>query len=80
MISTIIGITGMFCILSAFVLDEFTKINRETKLNNSINLIGSSMLVYYAFAIKAWPFFVLNSVWAIASIVKMGFFIGKKRE
>ena len=65
------GIIGMFFILFSFILDEFTKINRETRLNNLINLIGALALVYYAFKIKAIPFLVLNLIWVITSIVKI---------
>jgi len=80
MFAGLIGIIGMFFILSAFILDEFTKINRETRINNLVNLIGSAMLVYYAFTIKALPFIILNSVWVVASIIKMELFMKKKRR
>jgi len=66
-----LGIIGMLFILFSFILDEFTKINRETRINNLINVLGSSMMVYYAFKIKAWPFLILNLIWAVTSLVKI---------
>ena len=70
-ISFIIGVLGMLLVLLAFVLDEFIpKFNQNTILYNLINILGSGMLLYYAFSIRSWPFIVLNTVWLIAALVK----------
>ena len=72
-LSFIIGVVGMLFILLAFVLDEFVKtFNQNTLIYNSINIVGSGLLVYYAFSIRSWPFMVLNIVWLIAALVKSG--------
>ena len=72
-LSFIIGVVGMLFILLAFVLDEFIKtFNQNTLIYNSINIVGSGLLVYYAFSIHSWPFIVLNIVWLIAALVKSG--------
>jgi len=78
--SLIVGIVGMIFILVAFVLDEFyRKFNQSTVKYNILNIIGSAGLVYYAVALSAWPFFVLNIIWFIVAVLKlMG--ILKKRE
>ena len=73
MIELIIGIIGMVFILVSFVLDEFwKKFNQDTILYNIMNIIGSGMLIYYAWSLKGWPFFILNSVWLIAAGIKLG--------
>ena len=76
----VVGMVGMFFILVAFVLDEFYKnFNGSTVKYNVLNIIGSAGLVYYAVALSAWPFFVLNLVWFVVAVLKlMG--ILEKRE
>jgi len=72
MIELIIGIIGMVFILISFVLDEFwKKFNQDTILYNIMNIIGSGMLIYYAWSLEGWPFFILNSVWLIAAGIKL---------
>ena len=73
----IIGICGMAAILSAFVLDELgTKVNRDSKIYNTINIIGSSMLTYYAFVINSLPFLILNIVWFIFAVSRFSSLTG----
>jgi hypothetical protein len=68
----IIGIIGMFFILVGFVLDEFTKQWTKNSIRyNVINILGSGMLIYYAFTIASWPFVVLNVIWFISAVVKL---------
>ena len=76
----IVGIVGMIFILVAFVLDEFyKKFNGSTVKYNVLNIIGSAGLVYYAVALSAWPFLILNLIWFVVAMLKlMG--ILKKRE
>jgi len=72
MIEIIIGIVGMVFILTAFVLDEFyKKWNQNTIQYNVLNVIGAGLLVYYAYALKAWPFMILNGVWFITAFIKL---------
>ncbi len=59
-----IGIFGMVFILVAFVLDEFFKAWQQNSIRyNILNLVGSLLLSYYAYAIGSWPFIILNLVW-----------------
>ncbi len=63
-LSLVIGIGGMLFILVAFVLDEFFKTWQQNTLRyNILNLIGSLLLLFYAYAISSWPFIILNLVW-----------------
>ncbi|MBU0470312.1 MAG: hypothetical protein ABIG52_03445 [Nanoarchaeota archaeon] len=68
----IIGIVGMFFIVLGFVLEEFhQKWNQDTKKYNLVNILGSSLLIYYAVILNSIPFIILNSVWLIAATYKM---------
>ena len=47
------GLVGMLCILTAFILDEFVKkFNQNTIRYNLLNVVGSGLLLYYAFSLK----------------------------
>ena len=73
MIGLFIGIAGMVFILAAFVLDEFSrKFTSESVVGNLLNILGSGLLVYYAFTLRSWPFLILNLVWCGAAMVKLG--------
>lgn len=71
--SLMLGIVGMLCILIAFILDEFVKrFNQNTVGYNLLNIMGAGLLLYYAFSIRGWPFMVLNAVWLLAAVIKLG--------
>ncbi|MEK6900280.1 MAG: hypothetical protein AABX05_04095 [Nanoarchaeota archaeon] len=71
-IITSLGIIGVICILAAFLLDEFyKKVNPGTVIYNLLNIVGSALLMYYAYALKSWPFVALNSIWLSAALVKI---------
>lgn len=63
----IIGIIGMVCILLAFSMVQFKKWQASDLVYSWVNLLGSVLLVVYAVSGNAWPFIILNSVWAIVS-------------
>jgi len=70
--SLLVGITGVICILTAFILDEFyRKFNSETISYNLLNIAGSGLLIYYALILKSWPFVTLNAVWLAAAVIKI---------
>lgn len=79
MINTIIGIIGLLFILSAFILDEFSKkFNQDTVQYNVFNMIGSALLAWYAYTLNGWPFVVLNIVWFLVAGYKLVKIITKK--
>ncbi len=65
--SEIIGIIGAALVLVAFFLTNFRNVDEKTKADEICNLLGSLCLIYYAWVGGAWPFFVLNTVWALWS-------------
>ena len=70
--SLVAGIIGVVCILIAFILDEFyKKVNSETVPYNLLNIMGSGLLMYYAYTLQSWPFVALNAVWLIAAGIKL---------
>ncbi|MEW5897402.1 MAG: hypothetical protein AB1668_06930, partial [Nanoarchaeota archaeon] len=72
-INLLSGIAGMLCILTAFVLDEFfNKWSRDTVKYNLMNIVGSGLLIYYAYTLASWPFIILNSVWMLVAAIKLG--------
>ena len=79
MIGLVTGIVGMFFILLAFILDEFYKwCRQDTVLYNSMNIVGSGLLSYYAFISNVWPFLILNMVWFVVAVVKLVEIVKKK--
>ncbi len=73
-VELILGVVGMLCILVAFLFDEFWGdiINENTIAYNLLNIVGSGLLGYYGLTLQAWPFVVLNGVWFVAAVIKLG--------
>lgn len=69
--SLLVGIIGVIFILAAFILDEFYKrLNSETVPYNLLNIVGSGLLMYYAYTLQSWPFLFLNVVWMAVAVIK----------
>ncbi len=76
------GLLGMLLILIAFFMVQAHKWSQDGLTYDMINFVGSALLVIYGVAGKAWPFVILNGVWAIYSlkdVVKDMIERGKKR-
>jgi len=67
----IIGIVGAILLLFGFIVRKNKKIGVGTVFFNVLNLFGSTFLTLYAWDGAAWPFFILNGVWAIDSAVAL---------
>lgn len=74
---TIIGILGAGLILIGFLANEFGKLTAESFRYDLINLVGSVLLIWYGVELSAWPFVVLNSIWALVSLRDVVKKIGK---
>ena len=64
----LMGIGGMILILIAFFMVQAHKWSQDALIYDAVNFLGSTLLVIYGVAGKAWPFVVLNGVWAIYSL------------
>lgn len=74
-----IGLIGMALILVAFILNEVSgHIDRESKEYNILNILGSTFLIFYAYALSSWPFLILNIVWAIVAVWKLSTLLMRK--
>lgn len=64
----ILGIIGMICILVGFLLTQLHIWTQDQIRYDIVNFIGSALLVIYALEARAWPFVILNGVWALYSL------------
>ena len=75
----IIGISGMVLILFAFFMNQTNRWKNSSLSYDLINLIGSVFLIIYAIPPRAWPFIILNGVWAFVSLRDVITDLRKKR-
>lgn len=64
----ILGLIGAFLILLAFFMNQVHKWKSDSVLYDIVNIIGSLLLAYYSYVLQAWPFLVLNIIWAGVSL------------
>lgn len=64
----LMGIAGMLGILAGFLLIQTHKVTADSLLYDVLNFGGSALLVIYGVAGKAWPFVILNGVFALYSL------------
>lgn len=62
-----IGILGAAMMMTAFLLRNLGNLDDETFYDEILNLTGAAFLIIYSWDIQAWPFFVLNAIWAVWS-------------
>ncbi|KKW11240.1 MAG: hypothetical protein UY50_C0018G0008 [Parcubacteria group bacterium GW2011_GWA2_49_9] len=64
---TLIGTAGATIILILFLLNQTGRIKAGALSYDAWNFLGASLLVAYSLALRAYPFAVLNAVWALFS-------------
>ena len=64
----LLGIIGMLCILWGFLMAQTHRWSEDSFIYDLVNFIGSALLVTYAIAGRAWPFLILNAIWALYSL------------
>ncbi len=64
----LIGIVGMACILFSFLMVQRHTWTQDDLIYDLLNAIGSILLVINAVAGGAWPFVILNTIWALYSL------------
>ncbi len=67
----IIGAVGGAIILIAYLLELFHHIDPYNKTFLAANIIGSTLLVYYAYLLNSIPFIILNTAWVLGSIYEL---------
>jgi hypothetical protein len=68
MIVTSIGVLGALLILGCFVANELNAVNSHSFIYDAGNVLGSVLLIAYAYLIGSWPFLVLNLIWALVAL------------
>ena len=71
MISMIIGTAGVTLLLVGFGLNISHKLSENSKTYLIMNIVGSLMAAWYAYAGNVYPFIVLEIVWALVALVRL---------
>jgi len=69
--SIIIGVIGMVLLLTAFALNLMRRITENSMLYIVMNILGAGLSVYYAWTLEAYPFIILEGVWAGFAVYKL---------
>ncbi|MBU0628131.1 MAG: hypothetical protein KKC75_03000 [Nanoarchaeota archaeon] len=77
MLIEIIGFSGMFLILLAFLMNKMHKWKHDSAAYDITNSAGSLLLIIYAVMLKSYPFIILNGIWFIVSV--KDFFLSTKK-
>ena len=67
-----IGVMGLVTLLIAFFLNEFKILRTESPFYSILNVIGAFLLADYAFSIGSIVFVILETLWGIFAVVKLG--------
>jgi len=68
LITEIVGWVGMFLVLLAYFLITWKKVDRESKIYHSMNLIGAFFLGVNTTINGAYPSSFLNVIWILIAI------------
>lgn len=63
------GTVGVFLILTAYFFSTFGWMSSQSKTFFALNATGAAMSCYASYLITYWPFFVLEGIWTIVSLV-----------
>ena len=66
--TTFVGTLGAGIILVLFLLNQTNKLKNNSVVYDAGNFLGAALLVVYSLMLKAYPFAVLNGVWALFSL------------
>jgi hypothetical protein len=66
-----IGSSGVFILLLAFVLNLLHKISRENIIYILMNVIGGGLACLASYLIHYIPFIILEAVWTLVSLVAL---------
>jgi hypothetical protein len=66
-----IGILGMVFLLVAFALNIIKRLNQDSVTYIGLNILGGGLSTYYAIALAAVPFVILESIWTLVALYKL---------
>ncbi|MGI5154228.1 CBU_0592 family membrane protein [Microbispora sp. CA-102843] len=67
----VLQIAGAILILGAFLLSQMNVLDNSSKIYLTLNLVGSAVLAWLAYAGDDWGFLLLEGVWALVSAVSL---------
>jgi len=67
----VLQIAGAVLILGAFLLSQMNVLDNRSKIHLVLNLVGSAVLAWLAYAGDDWGFLLLEGVWALVSAVSL---------
>ncbi len=67
MMTLAIGACGALLLLVAFAAEKFGRLESDSVLYDSLNLLGAGLLTAYAVLLGSWPFIVLEGIWALVA-------------
>lgn len=62
-----LGVAGSAILLALFLANQLGRLTTDSRLYDLGNFAGAALLAGYSVALHAWPFLILNAVWALAS-------------
>ncbi|WP_327048227.1 hypothetical protein OG320_10315 [Microbispora sp. NBC_01189] len=63
----LLQIAGAVLVLGAFLLSQLNVLDGRSKIYLALNLVGSAVLAWLAYADANWGFLLLEGVWAVVS-------------
>jgi len=69
--TNLIGVAGVAILLVFFILNRLHRISTENIWYDVGNFAGAFLLVIYAYILGSIPFFVLEGVWALFSLLNV---------
>lgn len=75
----IIGVIGMVLLLAAFALNLLKKLTHDSVIYIVLNILGAGISTYYACTLNAYPFIILEAIWAIFAIYKLAVVLKRDR-
>ena len=71
MLIELLGWAGMVIVLGAYALVSTRRIEPDSRVYGTANVLGSVGLGINAFANSAWPIVALNAIWALVGMVNL---------
>jgi cell shape-determining protein MreD len=68
----LIGSVGVGLLLVAFALNLVRVLKESSTAYLLMNFIGAAMSAWYAWASELVPFVILEGVWALVSLIRLG--------